>query len=219
MPLSQVGWKRNLPVLNNSDIKGLTDSSIPEYIKELHKKVQNCKDKTPRISEGHCDITWIWKQLGNFDNTDKLLQDGMSTITPWLITNVFVPDLWIKFCKSKAHADCWAEEVELLQEEMKQVKLFFEKHAENWVSHAKTVAKGILTADPEMAEGLHAFANEQALQFHTMHAHCEHLWCYIAGYVALGKGEIVPPEVQVDITESSLYVPMEVLTNTVGANL
>jgi hypothetical protein len=136
LPLSQVGWERNFPVLYDSDIKGLTDSSTPEYIKELRslskksRPSKGCKDKAPRTSEGHRDITWIWKQLGNLDNTDELLQDGMSTcLPPCLLTNIYATDLRIEFCKSKARADHWAEEVELLQEEMKRVKMFFEKRA------------------------------------------------------------------------------------------
>jgi len=192
LPLSQVGWERSFPVLNDSDIKGLTDSSTPEYIKELRKlskasrPSKGRKDKPLRTSEGHRDITWIWKQLGTLDNTDELLQD----------------DLRIEFCKSKARADRWAEEVELLQEEMKRVKLFFEKRAQNWTSHAERVGTGILAADPAMAEGLRAFANEQASQFRSMRARCDHLWRYVAAYVALEEGEVVPMEVQVDVTNT-----------------
>jgi hypothetical protein len=60
--LRQVGREVDFPALNDSDIKGLTDSSTP-----------SCS----RPSEGHQDITWIWKQLGTLETSDKLLQDGI----------------------------------------------------------------------------------------------------------------------------------------------
>jgi hypothetical protein len=73
---------------------------------------------------------------------------------------------------------------------MKRVKLFFQTRAENWAFQAKAVS----TSDPTMVEGLRAFAHEQAVQFRTMRSHCEHIWRYVAEYVALGNGEVVPTE-------------------------
>ena len=56
--LHQVGWEVDFPALNDSDIKGLTDSSTP-----------SCSHP----SEGYWDITWIWKQLETLETSDKLL--------------------------------------------------------------------------------------------------------------------------------------------------
>ena len=86
---------------------------------------------------------------------------------------------------------------------MKRVKLFFEKRAQSWASQAETVRAGVLTADPVLAEGLCAFANGQASQFRAMHTHCSYLWRYVAAYVALGEGQVVPIEVQVDVTDTT----------------
>jgi hypothetical protein len=61
--LRQVGREVDFPALNNSDIKGLTDSSTPSH---------------SRPSEGHRDIAWIWKQLGTLETSDELLQDSIA---------------------------------------------------------------------------------------------------------------------------------------------
>jgi hypothetical protein len=60
--LSAVGWEVEFPSLHDSDIKGLTDSSMPTH---------------SRPSEGRREITWIWKQLGTLEDSDELLQDGI----------------------------------------------------------------------------------------------------------------------------------------------
>jgi hypothetical protein len=44
-----------------------------------------------------------------------------------IVSNIDVfTDLRIEFCKTKARADRWCEEVELLREEMGRVKRFFD---------------------------------------------------------------------------------------------
>ena len=113
-----------------------------------------------------------------------------------IFANPNTSDLRIEFCKSKACADRWAEEVELLQEEMKQVKRFFLRRAEQWKAQGTAVGGILHVSDPATAEGLHAFANEQAAQYNAMRSHCEHIWRHVAQYVILGAGDIVPTEAQ-----------------------
>ncbi|KAG1731230.1 uncharacterized protein EDB91DRAFT_1058930, partial [Suillus paluster] len=63
-----------------------------------------------------------------------------------------------EWCKSQARAMCWAEEIELLQEEMQRVLQFFNWQANWWDKQqdqlvCETVAQH---------EGLIAYANKQA---------------------------------------------------------
>jgi hypothetical protein len=88
-------------------------------------------------------------------------------------------DLRIEFCKSKACADWWAEEVELLRQEMKRVQLSFQTWACRWAAHADAVGKTNPITDVAMAEGLCAYANEQSDQFYAMRSRCKHLWRYV----------------------------------------
>ena len=199
--LGRVGWEVECPVLNDSDIRGLTDSSTPIHShpsegQEAPKAKKN--SKMLHQSEGSRNITWIWKKLGTLDNSDELLQDGIAfdLDRAYVYTNNICVDLRIEFCKSKACGDRWAEEVELLQEEMKRVKWFFETQAGRWAAHAGAVGKTNPVTDLAMAEGLRAYANEQSAQFHVMRSRCEHLWRYVDVYVALGWGEVVPKEAE-----------------------
>ena len=80
-PLNQVRWAINFPVLNASNIKGLTDTSMPKHYRRRMDTSQGSRqDRNLCESEGHQDISWIWKQLGSLENTDELLQDGESSV-------------------------------------------------------------------------------------------------------------------------------------------
>jgi hypothetical protein len=132
------------------------------------------------------------------ENSNKLPQDGilLSYKPADVYANNVCVDLWIEFCKSKARADRWAEEVALLREEMKRVKLFFQAHAHRWMVHADAVGKTNPIIDLAMAEGLHAYAKEQSAQFYAMRSCCKHIWRYAEAFVRLGQGKIVPEEAE-----------------------
>jgi hypothetical protein len=76
------------------------------------------------------------------------------------------------------------------------VKRFFLRHAEQWEARRTVVGGTLHVSDPVMTEGLRAFASEQAAhwQHNAMRSHCEHLWRYVAQFVALGAGDVVPTE-------------------------
>ena len=76
-PLGHVGWETGFPALNDSNITGLTDMSLPEYYKALHTSRCSQVGTGSHPSEGHRDVSWIWKRLGNVENSDEQLQDGM----------------------------------------------------------------------------------------------------------------------------------------------
>jgi hypothetical protein len=84
-------------------------------------------------------------------------------------------DLRIEFCKSRALADRWQEEVELLREEMNRAKRFFEFRSSNWSALVNSRPHDS-PGDKAMAEGRCAYAHEQAAQFHRMHDSCISLW-------------------------------------------
>ena len=80
-------------------------------------------------------------------------------------------DLRIEFCKTKARADHWREEVELLREEMERVKRFFKTRSLEWSS----LASGhfdVSPIDEAEIEGRCAYALEQSDQFDRMRDHC-----------------------------------------------
>lgn len=90
--------------------------------------------------------------------------------------------LRIEWCKTRARAKRWAEEVELLQEEMRRVLAYFDWHARVWIERGN----GWAEIDDEQREGLVAYAHRQAAIQQSLHDHAKHLWRYVPQYVALG---------------------------------
>ncbi|KIK34019.1 hypothetical protein CY34DRAFT_18005 [Suillus luteus UH-Slu-Lm8-n1] len=67
-------------------------------------------------TEGRHYLTWIWMMMGIDTGCDGGDMDGIH----------------VEWCKSRARAMCWEEEVELLQEEMQRVLQFFDWQANWW---------------------------------------------------------------------------------------
>ncbi|KAG2743102.1 hypothetical protein P692DRAFT_201841926 [Suillus brevipes Sb2] len=70
-------------------------------------------------------------------------------------------DMRIEWCKARARAMRWAEEVELLKEEMRRILQFFEWHAQCWDEHGLEDALHDVVDDDER-EGRFAYAKRQA---------------------------------------------------------
>lgn len=97
--LKETGWNSILCPLAWQDIRGLTDLLWGE-------------------TEGTRKLSWIWTMGGMVANeTDKVGLEGLSRLTLPLKFNQFI-DMQIEWCKARARAKHWEEEVELLVEEM-----------------------------------------------------------------------------------------------------
>ncbi|KAG0698806.1 hypothetical protein DFH29DRAFT_983758 [Suillus ampliporus] len=93
-------------------------------------------------SEGQRQLSWIWLVEGVGDDEDEVIQDSLR----------------VEWCKARARSMRWAEEVELLQEEMRRVSCFLRWHASWWST--KIVEHTLGTAADN--EGLGAYACCQA---------------------------------------------------------
>ncbi|KAG1852112.1 hypothetical protein DFJ58DRAFT_885682 [Suillus subalutaceus] len=96
-------------------------------------------------SEGNRTLLWIWKACG----VAAMGEDGEAVLSE---------ALHIEWCKLRAHANRWAEEVELLQEEMRHVASFLSWHTGQWEEQANR--RTVLPA-PEQ-EGIQGYAKCQA---------------------------------------------------------
>ncbi|KAG2086104.1 uncharacterized protein F5147DRAFT_748645 [Suillus discolor] len=103
--------------------------------------------------EGRRRLTWIWMM----DSVDNCADGGD------------VDGVRVEWCKSRARALCWAEEVDLLQEEMHRVLLFFNWQANWWEG------QGVLQAVAR-DEGLRAYASRQANIRRRLAAHFDRIW-------------------------------------------
>ncbi|KAG1894399.1 uncharacterized protein F5891DRAFT_1130931 [Suillus fuscotomentosus] len=106
-------------------------------------------------SEGNRMLSWIWKMHA----------------------------LQIEWCKARAHANCWMEEVQLLLEEMRYVREFLSWHATWWDEQADQRVE-LPAAE---AEGIKGYARWQAvLRRNTWDAFME-MW---SGFRHLNEGTI-----------------------------
>ncbi|KAG1830659.1 hypothetical protein EV424DRAFT_1534995 [Suillus variegatus] len=102
-------------------------------------------------SSGNRTLSWIWKARG-------VATAGMEGEA------VLSEALQVKWCRSRARANRWAEEVELLLEEMQRVSAFLAWHAAWWDEQA-TRRVGL---DDASLEGIRGYAKRQAAQRRSM---------------------------------------------------
>ncbi|KAF8838888.1 hypothetical protein BDN67DRAFT_982178 [Paxillus ammoniavirescens] len=101
------------------------------------------------LGEGHRTISWIWKTAGVMGDNKGLN-------------------------KARAQAACWTEEVELLKEEMRRTRKFFQWKANWWEQRLEL--PGDYRADPIHAEGIAAYVKRQAAVQHKLFLHFTSLW-------------------------------------------
>ncbi|OJA15604.1 hypothetical protein AZE42_13549, partial [Rhizopogon vesiculosus] len=108
---------------------------------------------------GQQNISWIWKSSGVSNNGDLGLQDSLR----------------VEWCKARARAHRWEEEVQLLHEEMRHVIAFFEWHADWWDREGSRNH----FSSPQVAEGALAYAHRQAHLRRNMASHFKSIWSAI----------------------------------------
>jgi hypothetical protein len=112
-------WKLSLLELRDEDIRGMTVGEEGE-------------------TEGRRSLSWIWKSFGTAsDSEDENLQECMFSMLTAHHHNTHVPEgLRVEWCKGRARALRWTEEVQLLMEEMRRVLVFLEWKAAFWEERA-----------------------------------------------------------------------------------
>ncbi|KAG1845269.1 hypothetical protein C8R48DRAFT_750776 [Suillus tomentosus] len=104
---------------------------------------------------GQQSISWIWKTLGS--NSNELgLQDSLR----------------VEWCKSRARAHRWQEEVQLLREEMRRVIAFLDWQAGWWEKQGPRRA----FSSQHVREGALAYAQRQAHLRRKMAVHFKSVW-------------------------------------------
>ncbi|KAF8158043.1 hypothetical protein B0H34DRAFT_674528 [Crassisporium funariophilum] len=165
--LDKVGWEDAYPLLASEDIRAMGEADPSVHVR-----------RGP--AQGRHRGSWIWTRLGDLEYMDDLLQDNLR----------------MEWCKGKARADQWQEEVRLLLEEMERVDRFFNYKAAEWGRHGLAVCSSGTYNDRATAEGRRAYAAEQAAMYSAMRRRATHLWLHVPTFVALGYGLIVPEDVE-----------------------
>lgn len=92
--------------------------------------------------------------------------------------------LRIEWCQARARANRWAEEIELVREEMRRVVAYHDYMHQVWMQrlHCRT------DLSSSIREGLSAYACRQAEIRLSMRETCARMWRYVQQWVDMGAG-------------------------------
>ncbi|KAG1732347.1 hypothetical protein EDB19DRAFT_1831363 [Suillus lakei] len=145
----------NLALLLNED------EAWKDILKPLNRNtdLKSFKDMWEKETEGTRHLSWIWKTPGVSENTSVSLHDALR----------------IEWCKARARAMRWEEEVQLLTEEQRRIIAFLDWQADWWWSQRQR-RKPESLEDSGLREGLVAYAERQTSLRQALSAHFQHLW-------------------------------------------
>ncbi|TFK88753.1 hypothetical protein K466DRAFT_488291 [Polyporus arcularius HHB13444] len=137
----------------------------------LQADIRHVTEAEDGESEGRRKMSWIWKATASPDPPDA----------PATVQHT----LRVEWCKSRARAMRWSEEVELLQEEMRRTMAYHQWAAAHWSS----LIDQTFVEQPDYREGANAYARRHAAMRESMRAYCEKSWRYVKMWVCLGTND------------------------------
>ncbi|KAJ7833212.1 hypothetical protein B0H14DRAFT_3087705 [Mycena olivaceomarginata] len=170
-------WEEVLQVLQQADIRGMNERTLNDEEKEEERKARILAGLPPdedeldefgevveptvlfnlETGEGKRSLSWIWYTGAASDPTSNgELHD----------------DIRVEWTKARARADRWKEELLLLEEEMRRV-LEFCRWKAKWWDNQRAARTGV---PGPLAEGLWAYATEQAAREREWAAQWEGKW-------------------------------------------
>ena len=109
------------------------------------------------VGDGRYTMSWIWR-----GSSGSELQNGTSSTEGGDGVNETVRHEWMT---CKARADCWREELGLLQEEMRRVIVFLEWKSDLW---SRRVGSRLGSVAPATQSGIDGYAHRQAATYHGL---------------------------------------------------
>ncbi|KAJ6505093.1 hypothetical protein C8R45DRAFT_817502 [Mycena sanguinolenta] len=169
--LSETRWALVLKELAPKDIRGMPRALFGDPTKKRRKKRarQQEEDREP------AEMSWIWRT----GLTSLAAAASTSEEAAIKATN---EGLRVEWAKTRARANRWTEEVDLLEEEMRRILVFLQWKADWWREQ-----KNCRTVDEvETMAGFTAYAERQAAIQETMKARFTHDWRDVGRWIALG---------------------------------
>ncbi|KAG2112875.1 hypothetical protein DEU56DRAFT_874348 [Suillus clintonianus] len=150
--VEETGWQASLRPLDRQDIRGMSDVLWGE-------------------TEGRRKLSWIWNMRsahGDELDDDGSMEGKLTNLFMHPISPALYPDMRIEWCKARARAMRWKEELELLREEMRRTLQFF---------------------DWQAIEGRIAYARRQAALRRALRDTCHSSWADTCSFVDQFHGE------------------------------
>ncbi|KAJ2936112.1 hypothetical protein H1R20_g975, partial [Candolleomyces eurysporus] len=151
-----------------------------EFLPLEDKDIRSMTEAEPGQGETRRKLSWIWRHVNAANATEEE-------------TKAFVTDtIRVEWGKSRARAQRYQEEIELVQEEMDRTLRFFVWKAADW--HAKGVALRMEPISAEYSEGLKAYAERQASLCQSLHDAFKEQWKGVPSLIKSAKDEIEKPD-------------------------
>ncbi|KAJ8593477.1 hypothetical protein M405DRAFT_705554, partial [Rhizopogon salebrosus TDB-379] len=122
--------------------------------------------------QGRRRLTWIWTMTGIDLSGNEMDDDGEYISNTVCRCIDRVTGVRVEWCKARARAMRWSEEVELLQEEMRRVLQFFSWQATWWDNQKERR----FVEFTEEHDGLRAYAARQGSLRRDFHRNFSRLW-------------------------------------------
>ncbi|KAJ7062409.1 hypothetical protein B0H15DRAFT_926073 [Mycena belliarum] len=144
-------WERKLQVLQEADVRALNERALTDEEKAQREAVHDLRDVEEggmhaygvvALGESRRTLSWIWYTAKSGDPTEKELVEALQ----------------VEWCKAYARTRRWTEDTVLVEAEMGRTIEYGVYEAAEWLSRANARAN----VAPELAEGLAAYAKEQA---------------------------------------------------------
>ncbi|KAJ3529805.1 hypothetical protein NMY22_g8845 [Coprinellus aureogranulatus] len=100
----------------------------------------------------------------------------------------------IEWAKSRARANRYQEEIQIVQEEMNRTLRFFTWKERKWLERATAREEAGQVLAPEYIEGLHAYSTRQAAISRGLHNACRSKWSTASNMIKRAKMEIENPK-------------------------
>ncbi|KAJ8480768.1 hypothetical protein ONZ45_g15534 [Pleurotus djamor] len=151
--VGEEGVSSDLRVLQASDIRP------PPAFEPTPQPPKNPRQAATHLGEGYREVPWIWRMYPvSTEETNVALNQGLR----------------IEWAKSRARSLRWTEELLLLKEEMRRVRVSLRFRADLWRDRAKPWKTQ--PSDPILVQGISAYAMRQADLYDRLLAHFTALW-------------------------------------------
>ncbi|KAF5329091.1 hypothetical protein D9611_014283 [Ephemerocybe angulata] len=191
--LKRTSFQTQYPILLPTDIRNISedeDEADEPALAPWKNKAKKGTTVESTRSETRRTVSWIWRHSGvvgdgvsgGGEGEETGSAGGIGSTAPAQLQQDLNEAVRIEWFKSRARSQRWAEEVELLEEEMRRVLATFEHRAAGWDEKAESSH----SSDPALTEGRVAYAKGQAAQFRAMGQRCKELWALVPQYVASG---------------------------------
>ncbi|KAF4564770.1 hypothetical protein EYR36_002709 [Pleurotus pulmonarius] len=150
------------------------DSPSLQRLRELKQTDIRCpqrEEEQPRPGESRRELSWIWLSESPSVAGFKHLSEDRHPISEEDINDT----LRAEWARSRARAARWAEEYELVQEEMRRVIAYLKWDAEQWQDR-RVLRRDDDNSTDALSDGLRAYASKQASIRWRLRRKFAHTW-------------------------------------------